>query len=393
MIDLEPRGKVLVVTTSFPNQANQSAGTFVLKLSEKLQKYNSIEVLTPSVYGLENEASVVGDKVMSVIFFRYAPKRYEVLAQLPGGIPAATAKNTLIKLLIPFFILKFMFSLISSLRGVNSVLAHWAVPSFLSVLACALYNKRVVSVLHGEDVRRARVSLVSRAILWVVVRFSSRTICVSEAMLERVRCLFPTAGEKVEFISNGVDESLLRQPITKNSSELPLKLLVVASLVPIKSVDHIIQAVSRLHSEGFLFELTIAGDGPLMHDLKALAEKLGVAEYINFLGVLPQEEIYKLYVSHNALILPSREEGRSSVVMEAMAAGLPVIASNVVGINELLSETQFQLMYRYGSIVDLVKAIRTPVNDLDAIGLLNRQWISTSDLVWDEVARKYAEIL
>ncbi len=115
-------------------------------------------------------------------------------------------------------------------------------------------------------------------------------------------------------------------------------LITVASLAHLyKGTDTLIEAFKRCVSTGLALRLIVVGDGPCRSELEARAAKLGLLHQIEFLGLLPAgEAIRKRLDASDLFVLPSRAEGLPRALIEAMARGLPCVASNIGGIPELL---------------------------------------------------------
>jgi glycosyltransferase involved in cell wall biosynthesis len=119
-------------------------------------------------------------------------------------------------------------------------------------------------------------------------------------------------------------------------------LLSVGHLIPRKGHDLVIESLAHLPPE---VGLLIAGDGPEEEALRALAAAKGVAGRVRFLGRLAHEALRDVYEAADILVLASSREGWANVLLEAMACGTPVVASNVWGTPEVVaSESAGQLM-------------------------------------------------
>lgn len=141
----------------------------------------------------------------------------------------------------------------------------------------------------------------------------------------RTRLALPAGihGSVIELAENGVDLEVWRRS-SEEQPTYPPKFVFVGRLVAWKAVDVVIRA---LHSVP-LAELEIIGDGPMLETWKLLAADLGLAERIRFVGWLSQQECAVRLRSATALVLPSLYECGGAVVLESMALGKPVIATN-----------------------------------------------------------------
>src|SRR6185436_268952 len=132
------------------------------------------------------------------------------------------------------------------------------------------------------------------------------------------------------IIPNGVDLDVY---YTKEHVWSTPRILSVGRLVYQKGLDLAIHALSGL--QDLNWEWDIIGDGPEMDALKSLVESLGISGRITFLGWQSREELIQCYKQSNLFLFPSRHEGMPNAVLEAMASGLPVIASKIAGNEEL----------------------------------------------------------
>jgi glycosyltransferase involved in cell wall biosynthesis len=390
---------ILIVSTSYPNSRNAASGVFVQNLAKAIgskSAISSVAVIAPSVAGIETGAGT--SQPVPVRYFRYAPNSLEVLAQLPGGIPAALRANPFTLLLVPAFLLGMFAATAKGAKSHDVVLAQWSVCGLVAGLACAVTGTTVVTTLHGEDVRNAFRKPIYRLILKLAIKLSAKIVCVSQEMKAELIDLFPDHREKYRFISNGVADELLDIRRTSPSpSGSPLRVILVGSLIPIKSVDHALESMKRLAgSEGCSITLTVVGDGYLLDDLRAQVVADGLEEVVNFLGVVDQAILIEEYQKHDLLLVTSKEEGRSTVVLEAMAASLAVVGSNVKGVREILAESPGGLLFDYGDIDQLCGLLRDIYVDRERAvdqGERNQRWIRESKLSWSEIANEYLALV
>lgn len=117
------------------------------------------------------------------------------------------------------------------------------------------------------------------------------------------------------------------------------RLVTVARLSGEKGIDDLLRAVALLGEQGLAVRVEILGDGPLRAELEALAESLGVADRVNFAGFVPHgPQLISALDDSDAFVLPSRSEGLPHSVVEAMARGLPVVATAVGGLPAFLRD-------------------------------------------------------
>lgn len=138
------------------------------------------------------------------------------------------------------------------------------------------------------------------------------------------------ADQMIEVIPNGVDTERFHPPLSPAEG---FEILCVARLIPRKGIADLIRAVAQLPPAA---RLTVIGDGTERDNLKLLAEGLGIAERVRLLGALTHDALPPHYRAAHVFALPSKNEGMSNTVLEAMASGLPLVLTDTGGTAELL---------------------------------------------------------
>lgn len=198
----------------------------------------------------------------------------------------------------------------------------------------------VIHAERGTIEGRRRNLFVQRRLLKVV----DQVLSASEALRQRLAASTGFPYEKIKPIPNGVDVSLFsprpteKQRIRKN---LGLELTAiyigtVANLRPVKNHALLLRVGSRLCQSHEQVRFVFAGDGPLKEQLVALAEELGISTKVRFLGA--RSDIPEVLNALDIFVLPSLSEGMPNAVLEAMACGLPIVATRVGGIPELIDD-------------------------------------------------------
>jgi glycosyltransferase involved in cell wall biosynthesis len=131
-------------------------------------------------------------------------------------------------------------------------------------------------------------------------------------------------------------------------------LLLVGNLVELKGHHLVIEAMKELPD----YQLLIAGDGVEMQPLKKLANDLVVAERVTFLGAISHQALVEVYNAADILVLASSREGWPNVLLEAMACGTPVIATQVSGTPEIVTSANAGVLIEERSAQAIVTAVR-----------------------------------
>ncbi len=192
------------------------------------------------------------------------------------------------------------------------------------------------------------------------------------------------------IVYNGVNlASYLPGKKSKNPSILYLGRLTTA-----KSIHVLLHAVSALKNDIQDVECQIAGDGPTRRQLEKLATKLKLKDNVKFLGKVTEEEKIKLYQSAWVFVNPSLIEGWGITTIEANACGTPVVASDVAGLRDAVSDTNSGILVPYGQVSGFVLAIRTILKDNKLRTRLSRGAISWAQQYdWDRSAKVAIKII
>lgn len=329
--------RLLALTTSYPLRPGSSAGVFVQSLYRALSAAYTIDVVCPA--DTHPTASVFDDPSAADIrvhAVRYAPAAWRTLAQASGGVVTRLRRAPWYAVLLPALLLALFWRTLVRARHTDVIHANWAACGLLAGLVGRLCRKPVIVTLRGSDVTRATRFWLDRAILRLAVRNSRSVVCVSEAMAGHVRALFPKRAADIHACLNGVDEVFFHVVRSPAAGGL-LRVLAVGNLIRLKAFDVLIEALARAPSHDRM-EVCIVGDGPEREALSALAASCGVSACCTFAGRVPTGDMPARYADADILILSSRSEGRPNVVVEALAAGLPVISTRLEGVQGMVEE-------------------------------------------------------
>lgn len=260
-------------------------------------------------------------------------------------------------------------------RGVTHVHAHFANhATTVAYVVRRLSGIPFSFTAHGSDIQ------VDQHMLAEKVSEASYVLTISEYnrrfLLETCD---PQHASRIQVLRCGVDTRVFqhnRKPV--DGDEKIFRVVCVGTLYPVKGQAVLLRACKQLLDEGVPVECQLVGDGPDREMLVALAQELEVDGAVKFLGQQPRSQVATLLRDADVLVAPSvptkcgRREGIPVVLMEAMASGIPVVASNISGIPELVKHGQTGLLVEPDDAGGLADSIRQLAKDDDLRSRLSR---------------------
>jgi len=209
-------------------------------------------------------------------------------------------------------------------------------------------NKPLISTIHSTEEGRSRGlhnpdSFLIDGIEWWMTYEARQVIVCSNSVKWEVESHFSLPHDKVTVIPNGIEVSsfnlnINREEVKRRYGIKPNEriILFVGRLVPQKGVDTLIKAVPLIVQQHRDVRILIAGDGWSRNYLEELARSMGLGDRIRFLGFISDWELEDLMVTADVLVVPSIYEPFGIVALEGMAAGTPVVATNIGGLSEII---------------------------------------------------------
>jgi glycosyltransferase involved in cell wall biosynthesis len=237
----------------------------------------------------------------------------------------------------------------------NVVQTHGYRPTALAyVLRRAGARWPWIAFFHGATTENRKVRLYH----WLDRRMrgsADRVIVMSRTELQEQSHL----GARVSVLHNAAiplppEPAAPLPPIGGRDLEAP-RIGVVGRLSPEKGVDVFLEACTRLVGDGVAFSAIVAGDGPERRNLEQLRDDLGLADRAHFVGGI--DGVQSLYASLDLLVIPSRSEGLPNVLLEALRADVPVVATRVGAIPEVLGGSPAGVLVPAGAPDALAEAI------------------------------------
>ena len=209
-------------------------------------------------------------------------------------------------------------------------------------------GKPLISTIHSTEVGRAQGlhspdSYLIDGFEWWATYESKRVIVTSNSMKWELQNHFHLPPDKIDVIPNAIDptkyqKNFNRELVRGRYGISPNERLVlfIGRLVPQKGVEYLIRAVPLILKEHPEARFVIVGEGWSRDNLERLALSMGYKDRIQFRGFIPDHELINLTLSADVLVVPSTYEPFGIVALEGMAAGVPVVASNIGGLAEII---------------------------------------------------------
>jgi glycosyltransferase involved in cell wall biosynthesis len=352
----------VVVATTFPARPGDGTPEFVLTLARSIPGYEVI-VVAPRMPGAPRTEVLDGVRVRRVAYF---PRRWEGLAV--DAIMPTLRTRPWRAVEAPFLLGALLLATWREVRrtGAAVVNPHWIVPGGLAALAVRVVTGvPYVVTVHGADAYTLGGRL-GRMVKRLVLRRAAAVLPVSGDI---ARSLDLTASPVLRM---GVDTAAIRAAVGDRAPEDGL-LLYIGRLVDKKGVDILVEALARLGGA----RLEVIGDGPDRAALDELAARVGVADRVFFRGKLPKADVLAALRRAQVAVIPSRVgdggdmEGTPVVLCEVMAAGAPVVASNLGGLGECIDDGLDGLLVPPGDVDALAATLDKALSggvDLAALG-------------------------
>ena len=371
--------KLLLFNYEFPPLGGGASSATFYMATELARRGHHVDVLTSRAEGTPAEEVIDGVQIHRVTSWRRG-------VHDAGFIGAAT----------------YLLSAAPRLRALTRASSYDCAHFFFSLPTGALApywtrwtDRPYIISMRGSDVpaydsgkalaasHRLLRSLTSR-----ILSGASQVVANSASLRRLAKKTFPEIP--LQVITNGVCAETFH-PRAEFSGDAPLRLLTVARLVRRKGLEVMINAMA--HKGWPRSRLEIVGDGRLRPQLQKLVSSLGIADRVVFAGRLHGDELARRYRSADCFVLPSLAESFSMSLLEAMASGLPVVASRIGGIPELVEDRINGRLVPPGNVEALVSALNWVLSSperMRQIGQANREKIC-ADYSWSRIVDEYVK--
>jgi glycosyltransferase involved in cell wall biosynthesis len=244
-------------------------------------------------------------------------------------------------------------------------------PGFTSPILSSIPNVTLIHDLqhyhHPEHFKKADW-LAWHALVWASCRFSRRLLAVSDATREDIHKVYRVPLDRIHLASPGVDAAFFNVDRTRTE---PI-ILCVSTLHPHKNIDRLVDAYALVRQSHPEYRLILAGMRGFHGDaVEARIQRLGLTSHVQLTGWIPRDQIRELYRRARIAVFPSTFEGFGIPVVEAMAAGVPLIISGIRPMTDIAAGT----------------ALTFPPHDTGALAGAIERLITSEDLAVDHAQR------
>ncbi len=268
-------------------------------------------------------------------------------------------------------------------------------------------ERPLVITVHSTEIGRAQGlhnpdSLAIDGIEWWAAYEADKVIVTSGSMKGELSGHFHLPAKKIEIVANGIDltkfqeSSIDRQSIRGRYGVGPHEKLVlcVGRLVPQKGIEHLIRAVPMIVGRFPEAKCVIVGEGWLRAHLEYVARSTGYQWKIKFTGFIPDSDLVALTKSADALVVPSIYEPFGIVALEGMAAGVPVVASQVGGLAEVIEHDRTGIIVYSRNSGSIAWGVNRILSDPGHAEWLTRNAKETVQKAysWEAIARRTVNV-
>jgi len=387
---------LLILTSGYPRWPGDATTPFVKQFAEQMATSEDVTVLAPHFAGAK-VAEREGPRLAVRRFRYFLPYRHEDIAYGGNAVQRVQAS--------PLYLLKLLLYVLSAFVRVvvarpTVVNAHWLIPQGLvAVAAKPITRAKVVVTVHGGDVFSLN-GRVMRRIKAAVLRRADAVVVNSSATREACEELYP--GRTYEVIPMGIDTDRF-QPASAAAGEQDggdFTVLFVGRLTEDKGVIYLLQALELLRESGAQFRAVVVGSGDQEQSLRRFVADGELRPFVEFPGWVASEDLVAQYHAADVFVGPSIvgstgwKEALGLVFVEALATGLPVIATDTGGIADVVEDGVTGFLVEQQSPQQLFEKLRLLYDDRALLGRLGRQGRATVEqrFSWATVGRRYREV-
>jgi glycosyltransferase involved in cell wall biosynthesis len=326
---------ICIVSSWLPSKKRPNLGSFVYNFVENLGR-SGLKVSVISPFQGDDE-SITQNDLMTI---------YRVNARFP------------------------LFSFIDLINKIRPDIIHVHAPNFFSCNAIPAAKLRKIPII--ATVHRAEIDKVGKLVFFfrkhALARFN-KIIAVSDytkslalkagVEASKINIIYNTCDEKFFFYRK--DKYSLRKKLDLESNDRII--LFVGNLIRRKGVSCLVESLNILFKRLPDFLAIIVGEGQELETLRSMVNGFALSDRVKFYGRITKETLSELYCAADVFVLPSISEGHSVALLEAMASGLPIVASDVEGNKESLEEGVNGFLFKTGSSEELAEKLEIILTD------------------------------
>lgn len=398
--------RICFVTSSYPKSESDGSARFVRSMAEALSDLgHEVHVVLP----YRSDLQLWQDRVQMYPFRYVWPDRLAIM----GYADAMTSDRSLrggAYALAPGFAMAEAYRVLRLHARFNYdiIHAHWVIPNgTVAAWVAGRIGRPLVISLHGSDVFFAQKRMALRAAArWTFARAASVTACspvlYKGALALRAKAatlhLIPYGADPIAFAPTVERRTAARRALGLEPHQLLV--LFVGRLVEKKGTAYLLRALPAVLQAVPGVVCAIAGDGPERQPLEACANRLNIESHVRFLGGVAWSELPGLLAAADIFVAPSiydsqgNVDGLPNTILEAMAAGCAVVASDVAGIGLAIDDNVHGLLVPEKDPVALAAAITRLAADQDLRCRLGEQARARveRELNWHAMAEKISAI-
>jgi glycosyltransferase involved in cell wall biosynthesis len=229
----------------------------------------------------------------------------------------------------------FLIGIFFRLKSIQPNIVH--VQQISLICLPAFFSKKILKkpyIIYGRGSDIYYISFFWRKISKFLLKDAVKVIALTADMKRELQKIY--YGE-ILVIPNGIEldsyKNLQKQNFRVNNKKI---IIFVGTLRPVKGLIYLIEAMKIIHAEMENTILMIIGDGEERKSLEDMVMKLQLENVVIFIGEIPNKDIPTYLVQGDVFVLPSLSEGFPNVLLEAMAAGLPIVSTNIKGLSDII---------------------------------------------------------
>lgn len=391
--------RICVLTTSYPAYKEHLQSPFVHELAKHLTKEKvKVDVVCP--FYKESKGKKERIDGVNVLRFKYFfPVGLQKLTKA-GGIPSNLKKYFLAKIQMPLFLLSMFFRARKPVINCNVIHAQWLLSGLIGVFLKKIYKKPLVLTTRGAALNLALKNKLMKKIALFVLKNCDYITPNNQAHFNVISSL-GIKRDKILTIYNGIDIQKFK-PRNKKEARKRLNIsldkkiiLFVGWLIERKGVKYLIDAVPTVLKKYPNSLFIVIGEGELKDKLVNQTRRLKVMDFVKFIGPKSLDEVSFWMNAADLFVLPSLSEGRPNVVGEAMASGLPTVATKVNGTPEFIDDMKNGLLISPKNSKEIEKSIILLLKNnklRKEISSNSRRSIMEKKLTWANCAKNYITI-